>query len=204
MRRVVCVAAALLLLAGCAVRPVGGTEGWKVYGPQGPQGVAGPAGPAGLQGVAGLPGSMGPQGPTGLQGSTGASGADFMFMAYSDVLFEFNRTDIRASEAGKITDLAAYLQQNPTFQVELEAYTDPRGGEGYNLALSKRRVDSVRAALTAAGVNPGQIITGAYGKMTPKCTEAAEACWQKERRVEIKVVPGNGARSTSLLMPAGR
>ena len=49
MSRVVCIAAALLLLAGCAVRPVGGAEGWKVYGPQGPQGVAGPPGAADLR-----------------------------------------------------------------------------------------------------------------------------------------------------------
>jgi outer membrane protein OmpA-like peptidoglycan-associated protein len=203
MNRVVCLGAALLLIAGCAVRPVGGADGWKVYGPEGPQGVAGPAGPPGPQGVAGLPGPMGPQGQQGPMGPAGTSGADFIFMEYSDVLFEFNRADVQASETQKIADLAAYLRQNPTFKVEIEAYTDTRGTQAYNLALSQRRLDAVKNALVSAGVSPDQIVMGAYGPLVPKCAEATEACWKENRRVEIKIVPANGARRTSALMPAG-
>ena len=59
MRRVLFVAAALVVVAGCSARPVGGPDGWKVYGPSGPQGVAGPAG---------LAGAAGPQGIAGVNG----------------------------------------------------------------------------------------------------------------------------------------
>ena len=204
MNRLVCLGAALLLVAGCAVRPVGGVDGWKVYGPQGPQGVAGPAGPAGPQGIAGLPGPMGPQGAMGPVGPAGASGSDFVFMAYSDVLFEFDRADVQATEAAKLANLAEFLRQNPTSKVELEAYTDPRGSGAYNLALSQRRLDAVRNSLINAGVKSDQIVTGAYGQMAPKCMEATEACFKENRRVEIKIVPASGTKRTSALMPAGK
>ena len=50
MKRVVCVMIALAVAAaGCSVRPVGGPDGWKVYGPPGPQGFAGLPGPPGPQ-----------------------------------------------------------------------------------------------------------------------------------------------------------
>jgi len=54
MKRLLYVTIALLVAAGCAARPVGGPEGWKVYGPAGPQGIPGMAGPAGPQGPQGV------------------------------------------------------------------------------------------------------------------------------------------------------
>jgi len=200
MRRVLFVAAALVVVAGCSARPVGGPDGWKVYGPSGPQGVAGPAGLAGAagpQGIAGAPGQMGPQGQAGAVGAVGPKGADFVWTAFSDVLFDFNRAEIRESEASKIADLASVLKSRPGYKVELEAYTDPRGTDKYNLALSRRRVDAVRSALVAAGVPADAIEVGAYGQMTPKCAAKTEECWQLGRRVEVKVIPAAGAEASA-------
>lgn len=195
MKRTVYFAAVLVVLAGCAVRPVGGPEGWKVYGPQGiqgPPGVAGPAGPAGPAGVAGVVGPAGAPGAPGAAGPTGARGADLAWKPFDDVRFEFDSADIPAAEAAKVTDLAAYLEQNPTFRVELEGFTDPRGSSDYNVKLSTRRVTAVREALVAAGVAPERILTGAYGRLNPKCEATNEECWQQNRRVEVIVLPTAG------------
>ena len=40
MKRLVYFAVAALVAAGCTARPVGGADGWKVYGPMGSQGPA--------------------------------------------------------------------------------------------------------------------------------------------------------------------
>lgn len=193
MRRVLCFAAVLLLVAGCSVRPVGGPDGWKVYGPSGPQGVAGPPGPSGPQGIAGAQGPMGPAGPAGLVGFTGPRGADFVWTAFADVLFDFDRAMLREDERAKLAQLAAVLKQNPGYRVELEGFADPRGTNTYNLALSRRRVEAVRMALIEAGVPEATIVTGAYGEMTLKCTEETDACWQSDRRVEVMVIPATPA-----------
>ena len=86
----------------------------------------------------------------------GAKGADFVWTAFSDVLFDFDRADIRADEARKVAELASVLKSNPGYKVELEAFTDPRGPDKYNLALSRRRVEAVRSALIASA-EPGPI-----------------------------------------------
>lgn len=189
MRRVLCLAAVLLLVVGCSARPVGGPDGWKVYGPPGPQGVAGPPGPPGPQGIAGEPGLMGPAGLPGPVGAMGPRGTDFAWTAFGDVLFDFDRATLREEEVAKLTELASMLKQNPDYRVELEGFADPRGTDAYNLALSRRRVQAVRMALIEAGVPETSIMTGAYGEMTLRCTEETEECWQSDRRVEVMVIP---------------
>ena len=207
MRRGLFFVVLALFAVGCSVRPIGGDTGWKVYGPTGPQGVAGPAGPAGPQGpqgiagppgsggqgMAGLAGPAGPQGPAGMQGVAGAIGAQGApavvanWTTFRDILFDFDKSDIRSNETTKVADINTYLQQNPTTMVGIDGHADPRGTDKYNQALSERRVDAIRDALTQAGVARDKIHTGAFGKMRLKCQEATEACWQSDRRVEVLI-----------------
>jgi peptidoglycan-associated lipoprotein len=100
---------------------------------------------------------------------------------------------VRSSETTKIAEIVEYMKNNPNVQLSLNGYADPRGTSPYNLALSKRRVESIRKALTDAGVSAGRIKADAFGEAQPKCTEATEACWQRDRRVEVWVGLGTQA-----------
>ena len=205
MRRGLFFAVLALFAVGCSVRPIGGDTGWKIYGPSGPQGMAGPQGVTGPQGVAGPVGPGGPQGaqgPGGAQGvagvigaqgaagaigAQGAAGAVANWTKFNDILFDFDKSDIRSNETTKVADIAAYVQQNPSTMVGIDGYADPRGTDKYNQALSERRVNAVRDALMRAGVARDKIQTGAFGEMRLKCQEATEACWQSDRRVEVLI-----------------
>ena len=61
----------------------------------------------------------------------------------------------------KVSEIAAYMKQNPSFRVGLDGYANPRGSDANN--LSQRRVDAVRDALVQAGVPAGNIQAGAFG-----------------------------------------
>jgi peptidoglycan-associated lipoprotein len=195
MRRVLFFAVLALFAVGCSARPIGGDTGWKVYGPTGsqgmagPQGVAGPAGPAGPQGPQGPQGPFGAQGVAGSTGSTGAEGSAAVanWTTFKDILFDFDKSDIRSNETNKVADIVTYLQQNPSIMVGIDGHADPRGTDNYNQALSERRVNAIRDALTKAGVGRDKIQTGAFGEMRLKCQEATEACWQSDRRVEVLI-----------------
>ena len=52
--------------------------------------------------------------------ATPAAGA--INKSFKDILFDFDKSDIRANETNKITDVAAYIKQNPTFQVGINGY----------------------------------------------------------------------------------
>lgn len=150
-------------------------------------------------------GAAGPQGPQGLQGAPGPKGADIAWMSFDDVLFDVNKTHLTLAAERRVAELAAFLREHPNYLVELEGYADPRGRDAHNLDLSARRVQTVRDALIAAGVDKDNILTGAYGELAPTCTERNEECWQKVRRVEVKVIPESGeTAAASPRMPAAK
>ena len=71
------------------------------------------------------------------------------------------------------------MKQNPSVQVGIDGFADPRGTDPHNQGLSERRVNGIRDALVNAGVSAGKIHTGAFGESQPKCNASTEACWQR-------------------------
>ncbi len=61
------------------------------------------------------------------------------------------------------TDFKAYLQVKPDARLTLTGHADPRGGDKYNLALSERRVGTVKNFLIQQGVPESSIDTKALG-----------------------------------------
>jgi peptidoglycan-associated lipoprotein len=177
----------VLVGAGCAM---GTLEDPHNYGPVGPIGMTGPQGPQGPQGPAGQPGKDGPGGPAGAQGVSGPAGPQRPWVAFTDFLFDFDQSAVRSSETGKVDKLSQYMKDNPNIEVGIDGHADPRGSTKYNQPLSQRRVDAIKAALVSAGIPSDKIQTGAFGETRPKCAEATEACWQRDRRVEVLVRPG--------------
>ncbi|HSL50117.1 MAG TPA: OmpA family protein [Candidatus Deferrimicrobiaceae bacterium] len=173
--------------AGCASRTL---EDPRNYGPVGPIGMTGPQGPQGPPGPAGLAGQPGPGGPAGVQGPSGPEGAQRPWAAFVDFLFDFDQSVIRSSETAKVDKLSQYMKDNPNIEIGIDGHADPRGSTQYNQPLSQQRVDAVKAALVSAGVPSAKIQTGAFGETRLKCSEVTEACWQRDRRVEVLIRPG--------------
>ena len=150
-------------------------------------------GPIGVAGGQGAIGPMGPAGPQGAQGPAGPAGAQAQAAAakqwstFRDFLFDFDKSAIRSNETNHVSDIAAYMKQNPAARVGIDGHTDPRGTDPYNQGLSERRVNTIRDALVKAGVSSGKIHTGAFGESQPKCNESTETCWQRDRRVEVLI-----------------
>lgn len=160
-----------------------------VLGCTGPRGYTGPPGPAGMTGMTGSPG---PAGPTGSQGQPGVTApldpaaSATGWISLRDILFDFDTADIRSSELSKISDIAAYVNQNPSVRVGIDGSTDLlRGTNQYNVALSERRIANVRDALIRTGVSADRIEMGRFGAERAKCNDSIQTCSQREGRVEV-------------------
>jgi outer membrane protein OmpA-like peptidoglycan-associated protein len=67
---------------------------------------------------------------------------------------------------------------------QLAGHTDARGGEGYNLLLSERRAEAVKAYLSAVhGIEASRLETAGYGKSRLLFPEHPEDA--RNRRVEV-------------------
>jgi peptidoglycan-associated lipoprotein len=103
-----------------------------------------------------------------------------------DVFFDFDKYDIRASDAQSLDTNAAWLKSNNNL-VLIEGHCDERGTNEYNLALGERRAKSTMNYLVAQGVQASRITIISYGEERPTCTEHSEGCWTKNRRAHFLV-----------------
>ncbi|KGI77013.1 peptidoglycan-associated lipoprotein Pal [Oleiagrimonas soli] len=102
------------------------------------------------------------------------------------VYFDFDKSEIKPEFQQIMACHAKYLQDRPMAHVRLAGNTDERGTREYNLGLGERRGNAVAAALEANGASADQITVVSYGEERPTCREHNEACWSKNRRVEIE------------------
>ena len=115
---------------------------------------------------------------------------DFAAVAdLADVFFDFDKYDIRPTDAKTLDSNASWLKSNPNHLVLIEGHCDERGTNEYNLALGERRAKSTMNYLVSQGVQANRITIISYGEERPQCTEHTEACWAKNRRAHFLVKP---------------
>ena len=112
-------------------------------------------------------------------------------VTFGDVLFDFNKAELKSNAYPNITKLAQFLQENPDRKVIVEGYTDSVGSANYNQTLSERRANSVRMALVRAGVDPARIVSQGYGKEYPIADNSSNSGRAQNRRVEVTISNDN-------------
>ena len=108
-----------------------------------------------------------------------------LVVTLGDVLFDPGRAELKPGAVRTVQKLAEVLNSKPQRRIMIEGFTDSVGGETYNLQLSERRADAVRAELVVAGVAPERIATRGYGKEFPVASNGTPVGRQLNRRVEV-------------------
>jgi outer membrane protein OmpA-like peptidoglycan-associated protein len=72
--------------------------------------------------------------------------------------------------------------------MEVAGHADERASDEYNLKLTQDRVNSVMAALIQRGVDRSRLRSKGYGEYCPEDPGHNEEAWEKNRRVEFKIV----------------
>jgi len=115
----------------------------------------------------------------------------------ADTLFNFDKSDLRSDGKAKLDDLVDKLKAVDVQTIIDVGYTDRIGSKAYNLKLSERRAETVKAYLVSKGVPADRILAKGKGKADPvtrpgQCkghvTRKLIACLQPDRRVEIEVI----------------
>lgn len=101
------------------------------------------------------------------------------------VYFEFDKYNLTPEGARVVQDAAAAFKAGGSAQVAIAGYTDAAGTQQYNLGLSKRRADTVHAALVRAGVPDSAIAESWHGKENLAVPTPDGVREPRNRRVEI-------------------
>ena len=106
------------------------------------------------------------------------------------IFYDFDRAVIRADQAADLRKVAEDVKAQPDLYVVLGGNADQRGQAEYNLRLSARRAEAVKAYLVQMGVDAAHIIVFAYGEDHPVKPGQNKAAWAYNRRVDITLWTG--------------
>ncbi|WP_055047427.1 OmpA family protein [Devosia sp. A16] len=112
-----------------------------------------------------------------------------------DVLFDFDKSDIRADAQPVLDQLVRVLINASSPRVEISGHTDSMGSEEYNQSLSEQRAISVSAYLSSHGVEAANLVTIGKGESEPVAPNETRdgkddpAGRQTNRRVEFVIAP---------------
>ena len=105
-----------------------------------------------------------------------------------EVRFAFDSYDIATVFEGQIREFSEHLLSVPAARTILEGHTDWVGPEAYNMALSRKRAESVRSKMMEFGVNQNRIEIRAYGETRPIADNNTAAGRAQNRRVELILI----------------
>ncbi|MGI4877438.1 MAG: OmpA family protein [Janthinobacterium lividum] len=101
------------------------------------------------------------------------------------VFFDWDRSTITPEAAAILDRAAEQFASTGQTSVALAGYADKSGKPDYNVALSQRRADAVKAYMVGKGVAEGVVSTQAFGETHPLVDTADGVREPQNRRVEI-------------------
>ncbi|MEO8515267.1 MAG: OmpA family protein [Flavobacterium sp.] len=104
-----------------------------------------------------------------------------------NIYFDYNKASLKKESTLSLNKILNVLNENPEMKIAINAHTDSRGSDKYNLNLSKKRAQVVKQYLVKKGVNKDSVDAKGYGetKSLSNCTNCSEAQFIADRRVEF-------------------
>ncbi len=115
-------------------------------------------------------------------GRLGAGGSANVYL----VFFDFDRSNLSPVASRVIEKVVADAAKANPSRITVSGNADRSGSDAYNLALSKRRADTVAGALTRGGVARGKLQVEWFGESRPRVKTPDGAREPENRNVEIR------------------
>jgi predicted Zn-dependent peptidase len=107
------------------------------------------------------------------------------------IFFDLDQASLTATSKMELDKMAAVMNQDASLTLTAETYTDIRGTDSYNLALSQKRSDAVIAYLVANGVSKDRLKGEGKGEANPVVDCSSGNCtadqYEQSRRTEFTI-----------------
>ncbi len=106
----------------------------------------------------------------------------------ADTFFDFDKSVLKPEGKAKLKELVEKIKNISLEVVIVVGHTDSVGTDAYNLKLSERRAEAVKAYLVSLGVSKNRVYTEGKGESEPTADNKTAAGRAKNRRVEVEVI----------------
>ena len=105
-----------------------------------------------------------------------------------NILFDFDRFELKSHYYSELDKIAAMLKQNPDAKIEIQGHTDNVGPAEYNLKLSEKRAVTVKNYFVEKGIEKDRLFPKGFGFTISRAPNDDETGRALNRRVEISPV----------------
>lgn len=102
------------------------------------------------------------------------------------VNFDFDQATLRPDSMPVLEQVRLLFANDATYSAEVGGHTDNQGARDYNLKLSAKRAEAVKAWLVGKEIAAGRITTAGYGDTRPLVPNTSDENKAKNRRVELR------------------
>ena len=104
----------------------------------------------------------------------------------SKIFFENNSDKLKVASLSQLDELSKILNKYDGANLVIEGHTDSNGSDDFNMNLSQKRTESVRAYLIGKGISGDRLIGLGLGETKPVASNKTTLGRAKNRRVELK------------------
>ena len=115
------------------------------------------------------------------------------------IYFETAKDQLDAVAQQSLDSLIEILKLKKNYRIVIQGNTDNVGDSSFNAALSQRRVLSCKNYFLSKGIPDSLFTTAALGELKPVASNQSESGKQKNRRVDISIIPVAQAALPSIL-----
>ena len=101
------------------------------------------------------------------------------------IYFDYDKDTVKAEYKDLLAAHAKYVASHPKAKMILTGNTDDRGSREYNVSLGQKRSVSVKKSMNVLGAQDTQIETVSFGEERADTNCKDDACYGKDRRVDI-------------------
>ena len=81
----------------------------------------------------------------------------------SNIYYDYDKAVLRPESVAALDSVVHFLTDNPSITVEIYSYTDSKGKDEYNMALSQRRAQSVMDYLEKSNIDRNRLTARGFG-----------------------------------------
>jgi len=129
-----------------------------------------------------------------------------IIVTFRKIMFETDSARIVEDSYPILDAVAAAMNGNPQIeQVEISGHADERSSDEYNIRLTRDRAAAVLEGLLQRGVQRDRLRSAGYGERCPVDARHNAAAWERNRRVEFKILRQDGmSTGVEVACPAAR
>lgn len=105
-----------------------------------------------------------------------------------NIYFDFNKATVKKESELSLNKIIEVLTEKPEMKIAINAHTDAKGSDAYNMNLSNKRAKAAYDYLISKGISADRLEHKGFGESQPKfnCgTKCAEKEDQMNRRIEF-------------------